>query len=93
MTLSAATTLQRQVENAALVGRVGKPAVRTNQVAGQQPFQTWQDTEQDGLEGQPRHKGPACPPKKRHQQRDHKTPGFSDSDSLRRINHSSETVL
>lgn len=93
LSFSAATALQRQVENAALIGGIAEPAIRANQVTGKQPFQSRKKTEQNRLQGQPNDKGNAPPPQNSNHQRDHKTPGFSDSDSLRRINHSSETVL
>lgn len=93
MTRSAATPLPRQVKNPALGGRIAEPAIRPDQVAWHQPLQTWKKAEEHGLKGQPRHEADATPPQNIHHQRDHKTPGFSDSDSLVRINHSSETVL
>ena len=91
--MSAAPTLQRQIEDPAFVGGVAEPTIRTNQITGKQPFQSRKKTEQNRLQGQPNDKGNAPPPQNSNHQRDHKTPGFSDSDSLRRINHSSETVL
>lgn len=93
LSFSAATALQRQVENPALIGGIAEPAIRTDQITGKQPFQSRKKTEQNRLQGQPNDKGNAPPPQNINHQRDHKTPGFSDSDSLRRINHSSETVL
>ena len=93
LSLSAATALQRKVKDAALVGGIAEPAIRSDKIAGHQPLQPWQNTKQHRLKRQPNDKGNAPPPQNSNHQRDHKTPGFSDSDSLVRINHSSETVL
>ena len=91
--VSIPTALERKVENAALVGRVGEPTIWSNDIAGQQKPEARQNAKQHGLERKPCCEGDPDPPDKTNQQRNHNTPGFSDSDSLRRINHSSETVL
>ncbi|WP_300583516.1 hypothetical protein, partial [Marivita sp.] len=91
--VSIPTALERKVENATLVGRVGEPTIWPNDIAGQQKPEAWQNAKQHALERNPRRERGSDPPNKTHQQRNHDSSRRSDSDSLHRMNHSIETAL